>query len=448
MVPFDTPSPFGLPPSDDAHQAATDELDRAGRFHCRTPQALRRALETLRRDQALQQASGRWVIGEPDPTEFVPGDIAAIRKILGGTTALKQLLLAEIQRAWPAGNEEVERSRRAAQTMLIELTTAVPYFIPTTASGAVLASRPPAPALLERLRLPFPRVLVLFGADLELDPAAYPWPERRRATSQTPFDLVGGMIARGGYLTGMVLLADEDGRLHDDLIWIVAANPDPSLEPPGSLDRLRGMLRGWRSAATLAPIVHTVAAAVAWGGWRPPARSLDLPDPSESRQWRKLARRNAFRTRERRGAAVGVHVIDLERSLARAHGAPRPPPHDPAQRASPRPHDRRGHSRRVRVGPRDDWRYEERWIPPVRVRGTTRQLAPPLIVRRLPPPPSRSPSPVPDRARPEPPDHPTPAVHHGGSPRARPGEAPDQDLAGAPWSGRQGPVETPGIDLE
>jgi hypothetical protein len=178
----------------------------------------------------------------------------------------------------------------------------------------------------------------------------------------------------------MVLLADHDGRLRDDLIWIVTANPDTSLPPPASLDRVRGMVRGWRTAATLAPIVHTVAAAVAWGGWQSPAP--DLPGDLSARQWRKAAKRNAFRARERRGDMIGVHVIDLERSLA----ASQPGAQAPGQRGSPRPHDRRGHSRRVRIGPRDAWHYEQRWIPPVRVLGGRPQLASPLVVRRLPAP--------------------------------------------------------------
>src|SRR6266516_3652185 len=381
------PDPFGIPASHGRYAASLEELRRAGRFDCRTPQALRRAMETLRRDQALQDAGGRWVIGRPDPVDFVPGDIAAIRKIVGGTTVLKDALLAQIKHAWPSTGGEVALTRAAADTMLIELTTAVPYFIPAAASGAVLFSHPPAPALLERLRLPFAQVLVVFGADLELDPGTYTWPDSlRRATTATAFDLVYGMLTRGGYLTGMVLLADEDGRLRDDVIWIVAANPDPALPPPACLDRVRGMLRGWRTAATLAPIAHTVAAAVAWGGWRPPAPAPDLPGDPASRQWRKTTKRNAFLARERRGDMIGVHVIDLESSLAAAQSSLQPGEESLRQRASPRPHDRRGHSRRVRIGPRDAWHYEQRWIPPVRVLGDRQQLAPPLTVRCLPAP--------------------------------------------------------------
>ncbi len=228
MVQINSPNPFGLPDDDDTYQATLVELQRAGRFQVVTAAALRRALQVLRRDSALQQASGRWIVGRPDPAEFVPGDVAAIRKIVGATTVTKSALLDSVRRTWPALGGEVELSRRFTHTMLIELTSAVPYFIPATASGAVLLSRPPAPPLLEplRLRLPFAQVLVLFGADLDLHPSRYPWPPRRPSSGRS-HDLVGGMTSRGAYLTGMVLLADPDGRLQDDLIWIVAANPDP-----------------------------------------------------------------------------------------------------------------------------------------------------------------------------------------------------------------------------
>jgi hypothetical protein len=94
---------------------------------------------------------------------------------------------------------------------------------------------------------------------------------------------------------------------------------------------------------------------------------------------------------------IGVHVIDLQRSLASGQPSAQPGGEAFGQRASPRPHDRRGHSRRVRIGPRDAWHYELRWIPPVRVLGGRPQLAPPLIVRRLPAPSGLSDRPLSDQ---------------------------------------------------
>jgi hypothetical protein len=198
--------------------------------------------------------------------------------------------------------------------------------------------------------------------------------------------MLNGMITRGGNLTGLVLLADSQGRLRDDVLWLVSANPDPSLPHPASLDHIRGVLRGWRSQATLRPLVDSLAAAVSWGDWQAPRVDLDLPQDPGSRQWRKAVRRGVFRRREPQGAALGVRVIDLERSVVRAAGLQ----HLKQGRASPRPHVRIGHYRRVRVGPRSDWHYEIRWIPPVGVLGYDLDTVDPnrLVVHRLPPPPS------------------------------------------------------------
>src|SRR5574341_1020976 len=244
----------------------------------------------------------RWTRYEPgthrprSPATWPAGDIAAIRKIVGGTTILKDNLPTQIKHAWPSAGGEVALTRAAADTMLLELTTAAPYFIPATASGAVLGSHPPAPALLDQLRLPFPHVLVIFGTDLELDPATHPWPQSlRHASSGTAFDLVHGMITRGGYLTGMVLLADPaGGRLRDDLIWIVAAQPRPRTAPaslpgpdprdaprlanhrdhgPDPAHRRRRHRLGWLATARTSPR---------------PSRRPDLPAMANGRQTQRL----------------------------------------------------------------------------------------------------------------------------------------------------------------
>jgi hypothetical protein len=275
---------------------------------------------------------------------------------------------------------------------LVDLTSAVPYFIPTTAAIGVLASHPPDHDLQQRLRLPFDRILVVFGADLQLDPHTHQWPTDYPYQQLPGHAIARQLIDRGGYVSGMVLLADQAGRLREDLLWIVAANPDPTLPWPANLDRVRGVLRGWRSAATLAPLVTNVAAAVAWGAWQPPPALLPLPNDPESRQWRKAVKRGVFRRREPRGDAVGVHVLDLGRTATHARQIPDPGETTTAGRNSPIPHLRGGHFRRVRVGPRNDWHYEVRWIAPTLVRGD-QPAAERLVIRRLPPPPAWNPTP-------------------------------------------------------
>jgi hypothetical protein len=117
---------------------------------------------------------------------------------------------------------------------------------------------------------------------------------------------------------------------------------------------------------------------------------MPLPNPN-SRQWRKAIKRGAFRRREPRGDAVGVHVLDLGRTPTHTPQRGQPVQEPPDQRISPIPHLRAGHFRRVRVGPRDDWHYQVRWIAPTLVRGDQPEQER-LVVRRLPPPATGNPS--------------------------------------------------------
>ncbi len=139
---------------------------------------------------------------------------------------------------------------------------------------------------------------------------------------------------------------------------------------------------------------------MAWGAWREPPQAPDIPADPRHRALHKALTHNAVRVRERRGALVGVRVLDLGRSLARGGQAAVAHDQPPARRASPVPHLRSGHFRRVRVGPRASFHYEIRWIPPVWVQGDTDRAAERLVVRRLPPPatwsqaPSRQPRPA------------------------------------------------------
>ena len=127
---------------------------------------------------------------------------------------------------------------------------AVPRFIPGAATAALLATRPPATQNLATVRLPAARTLVVFGADLSLDQRAYAWP--REAIRQLPSDTIAWEISlRGGAVSGVVLLADAVGRLQDECVWLLAANPTTRQPFPRSVDHVRTVLRGWRSQAQL-----------------------------------------------------------------------------------------------------------------------------------------------------------------------------------------------------
>jgi len=400
MPDFAERNPLGVPISDLEYAATVAELERLGRFADITQAALRGAVARLAQDGQLMRTSGRWVAGQPDPLEFVPGDVAAIR----GMALQRAPSLIEVFRAhtgFTASDSFIRITTRHLESLVVDLTTAMPYFIPSTATHPVLHSRPPPPEVMVGLRLPAKRVFVLFGTDLELTTEDYPWPRDLRDANQEvddPGHGLGQLILNGGYLSGIVLLADDDGHLQDDLLWVIATHPDPSQPWPASLDRQRNVVRGWHQWADLAPLVDVVAAAVAWGAWQPPDRHLQLPDlpanPADpekvqgwERAWGKVARRARFLRQERRGALAEVHVIDLEKTAA---GTPRPARRadpDRQKRTSPVDHDRIGYWKRVRVGPRNDWEYKHCWIPPVRVHGSGSGEPERLVVRRLPPPP-------------------------------------------------------------
>jgi hypothetical protein len=82
MVHFQMATPLGIAVSDRDADQVVDELERTGRFDQLNRRTIEQVMRTLLRDGALQQGSGRWVSGRPDPADFVPGDVAAIRAIV------------------------------------------------------------------------------------------------------------------------------------------------------------------------------------------------------------------------------------------------------------------------------------------------------------------------------------------------------------------------------
>ncbi len=378
--------------------------------------AVQDAAATLRRDAALMRAGRRWMPGHAEPEVFVPGDIAAIRWNLCTYLATVSQALDDVERLYPKLRNLLLSTDLQIGYLLLDLIHAVPYFLPTDMALGVLGSRPPDQPMLEELRLPFERVLVLFGADLKLDPNLHLWPAGRSANWQAEAILTGLACGRG-YVTGMVLLADGEGHPREDLLWLVAVDVDaetdadptssPASELPSSGVRIRTALRGWRGAADLAPLIDNVAASVAWGAWAQPQPVPDLPDDPGTRQWRKTVKRGQFRRRERAGGAVGVHVLDVKQTLSRAQHARQATLEHGERRASPVTHLRRGHWRNLWVGSRtSDTRHQEpRWIPPVVVQGSE-PAAERIVVRRLPAPStSRSArlpsSPTPSRSTPD-----------------------------------------------
>ncbi len=369
--------------------------------------ALRRVQAQLKRDRLLVEAGGRWRPGIPDPVEFIPGDVLALRSLAITTTLNQATSLLELSSIPSLADVDRTGMRRIAQVLASQVSwiaSGAPYWLGVRDTIGILASRPPDPDLLATLRLPFPLVSVYFGADLAFDPRFLAWsdsmnlPERLDAAmfsewlaqnpDQAEGDLERQIRDRGGYLTGVTMLAGPGQiGLADCVLWHVATEAIPTQADPAGLDRGRGFLLGRLSCATLASLAANLAAAVAWGGWKPPDPLPLLPEDPSSRAWRKALKTGRARRAERRGSFGAVHIFDVDRKVASAPSS-EPSPEAPT-RSSPVTHTRRGHWRRVRVGPREAWHHEGRWIAPTVVNpgGSVRRS---VTVYRLP---------VPDAAR-------------------------------------------------
>lgn len=191
-----------------------------------------------------------------------------------------------------------QRVRYSLSLAQVQLEAAT-YFLPVDSAIGILASTPPTDQPVDAIRLPFPAVSIYFGADLAIDQRFIRWsdghltqrPETAQAMAElytrpgetaATQDIVLTVRELGGYLSGVTLQAEGDGRLADHALWIVATNPTPDASQLAQYDRLRGTAAGYLPAATLRPLALNLAAAVSWGAWTPPRPPVDLPDESGS----------------------------------------------------------------------------------------------------------------------------------------------------------------------
>jgi len=225
----------------------------------------------------------------------------------------------------PAGPGTAEIAGRRLAMSLVDtaaLFRAVPHFVDEAAAAGLLASQPPGPDVLGELRLPHRCIAVFLGRPLELGPGHCDWPaawDHQRDLAERPtgaLTCLGQVRARGGGIDAVVLTEEPGGGLGDEVLWVLGANPDPARPGPGRFDRQRALVWGRLSQAGLALVATNLAATVAWAEWHEPARRVSLPGDVGSKAWRRQARQGAFRRHEPRGAAAGVRVLDLKRSLA------------------------------------------------------------------------------------------------------------------------------------
>jgi hypothetical protein len=225
------------------------------------------------------------------------------------------------------------------------------------------------------LHLPYPAVAVFFGSEFEVpddlcggetaldDKIRHPVTLEQVLAGATPPACQGPAHIRFGTLAarrrqplaivGVVLTAGVDGTL-GDLALFLLSKPSPGRHVFSAVE-------GLLSRSRLGPLAQNLAAAVAWGDWQAPETGLALPPDMTSGAFRDAIARGAFRRQEPRGIFGAVRVLDARRMYERrAQGRPAE-----GEGTSPVTHLRRGHWQRYRLGPRDDWHYEPRWIPPV-----------------------------------------------------------------------------------
>ena len=226
----------------DTHEVSTDELI----------QHLRPRLEA---DTDVVTLGGRWT--RPDEhteTATIPGDAVATR-LFATQIALGDALLAETALTLPQPREQADmRSTAAITTRALAAATgralaaSVPFYLPALTTAGVAASRPPSEEITEDLRMPFRACLLALGAPLHLAPSSRHWPSdlarhlavapsgtsaaacdlaEARGTgpaldlpaANPPVSPMTAAFARGALVDALVLLAHDDGRLADEMLW-------------------------------------------------------------------------------------------------------------------------------------------------------------------------------------------------------------------------------------
>jgi len=256
------------------------------------------------------------------PARILPPDVRAVRAVLASTSGADG--------PWP-------------RTVTALLYDALTYLVSPAEVDLYFESEPLDRHLAGDVRLPWPEVTVLFGADF-----AFRQRHLRQLAcpgSDVPY---GPMLARG--LTdsfavfGVILLADQESRVCDEMVWLLRI---------GHCDGVhRVAVPGRRSQAAIGRLLSNLDAAVCWAGWDP----TDDSPPEARRAARALPRVAARRRTSAR--TIKVQVQKRARYVGFSGLGP-----------ATTPHKRRGHWRRQRVGPRDDWHYEVRWIHPTIVAG-------------------------------------------------------------------------------
>ena len=255
---------------------------------------------------------------------------------------------------WDIGDPEARDAGGAAFTGIIY--AAQPVYVTANVVDALAHTDPPPPEVVAAARMPHQATLLVpaHGIAPVLPPGRIDVPVTFRLGAA--WDL---WPAFPTWLTAAVVFANPDGSIADGVLVVLT-----SLIPVDHDEERLALTCHYYDTwpAPFADTLGSLATAVAImepDGYDTPTEAWPDGKP------RKFTRSSEFRKRAARGNYVKVRVIDLDTST---HSVS-PDADDPSGR-SVTPHFRRGHFRRVRIGHRDDWWYETRWIPPTFVRGT------------------------------------------------------------------------------
>jgi hypothetical protein len=347
---------FGNQPRTPSEADVEAALTPAGRI--RLGAALAATHRRMSRDAAIAFASGRWNPGRPDPDRYRPGDVVALRAFSVSADLHRLFGFHDVAANPDAQSEQQHAAVARILTLhpdIAALYDAIPHFLDGPTAHGILSSRAPEPDVIDAIRLPYPRVAVFFGRTFAIPETLQDWPtdwdhlvDLNGDPTRSPSSL-GDLRRLGGGIEGVVVTEAPGGGLADEALWIVSVNPDRGRGELFAHDRYRALEWGRLSSSRLAHVATNAAAAVSWGEWRQPDRSLDLPDDLSGRQRRRAVRRGEFRRHEPQGAAAGVRVLDLCRSpvATRDH----PGGLDNLRRRSPTTHIRRAHWRLQPHGP-------------------------------------------------------------------------------------------------
>ena len=343
-------------------------IKRGGDWAKEATAAIETGLKAHERDTALFELAtrSRWRPGRDDPDSFVPGDVAVLRYMMNVNY---WEYFARIAPRLSAMDPERAENTYGDVVTVRGLQQAPAYFVDSGALANLIDMKPPAPDDFEEVILPWPIVAAFFEEPIRFT-------DRPPAGGEAGApDLFTQMARRRGSLIGLACYQEPGGGLADMYAGFFSIDPDGQAPPPEDLDRNYAACGGKRSGAAICDLIANVAALIVWATWSEP-NSWSLPDPADRKAFRSTTNTSKFRKAEPRGEVAGVRLFDVG-GIGPAAGGGRKASH-----TSPVGHLRRGHLKRVRVGPRSGWHYEIRRIRPTVVHG--RDGVPPVRVGLLP----------------------------------------------------------------